>query len=989
MVGERLDELTRRIDGLMRRDRQPDALPADTTSSRPAPDIATSLQAIEGRLASMLRELVPQTQASTQRLPEVIEDLTSGLDRLGTVASTSNDIAPRDAAVDRALGTTEENRPKPHDPMAGLSDALAEIAARQRELDAEIAGAQDFSRLEQQLRHITEQIETLRRPAHAADAQDFSRLEQLLQHITGQIETLRGAPQAAGAPDFSRLEQQLRHITEQIETLRRRAHAADTQDFSRLEQQLRHIAEQIETLRRLAHAADAQDFSRLEQQLRHITEQIETLRRPADGPADVETWQAHRTALDRIESKILDLAKKLDAADARLDSLGSIERSIADLMFQLQEIRDRIPLERVESKILELTQKVEASDARLDHVGTIEQSIADLVVQLNETRAAAVEEAERAAKSVAGEILADSGAMSMEIDALKRALSEFRASQAEIDHHTEDALEVVHDTVERLLDRLATLESGVRTAARSSAEAQNARLQSSSRSGPIPAAAPETPSGPKLAPEPWPSDSDLPADHPLEPGSGAPRGRDASSAATRTDASEALTPNPAAAEPAAKANFIAAARRAAQAAAAENADPEGSTGTRSQTAAGIATLARRRRTLMVAAGVLLFGAGSVHVAVNGPTPSLANVKDFVRAHAPLLRSERSLFPPKNAKPAAAPAPSEARAALAPDPVVPESGPPAARPQSSPAGDEFLLSPVPDGSVAPASDPQAQESLRSRTAPPAGTRTGEFTGSTAASPGIAPMPGSGRATRETTPNAADKRPSAIGNSALRSAAAAGNSAAEYEVGIRFSEGRGVPQSFEEAARWLARAADHGLAPAQYRLGSLYEKGQGVKKDLMEARRLYLAAAQQGNAKAMHNLAVLYAVGLDGGPEYKTASEWFQKAAEHGLADSQYNLAILYARGVGVEQNLAESYKWFALAAQQGDQDAAKKRDEIAARLEAESLVAARLAVQTWTADPQPDKATKVEPPGGDWDQALPISPSAKSKPARRTGAPGSV
>ena len=42
------------------------------------------------------------------------------------------------------------------------------------------------------------------------------------------------------------------------------------------------------------------------------------------------------------------------------------------------------------------------------------------------------------------------------------------------------------------------------------------------------------------------------------------------------------------------------------------------------------------------------------------------------------------------------------------------------------------------------------------------------------------------------------------------------------------------------------------------------------------------------------------------------------------------AILYARGIGIEQNLAESYKWFALAANTGDQDAARKRDEVAGR-----------------------------------------------------------
>ena len=82
------------------------------------------------------------------------------------------------------------------------------------------------------------------------------------------------------------------------------------------------------------------------------------------------------------------------------------------------------------------------------------------------------------------------------------------------------------------------------------------------------------------------------------------------------------------------------------------------------------------------------------------------------------------------------------------------------------------------------------------------------------------------------------------------------------------------------------------------------------------------------------------GIDGKPDYRAAAQWFRKAADRGVADSQYNLGILYARGIGVDQNLAESYKWFALAAQQGDQDAAKKRDDVAARLDQQSLVAAQ-------------------------------------------------
>ena len=139
---------------------------------------------------------------------------------------------------------------------------------------------------------------------------------------------------------------------------------------------------------------------------------------------------------------------------------------------------------------------------------------------------------------------------------------------------------------------------------------------------------------------------------------------------------------------------------------------------------------------------------------------------------------------------------------------------------------------------------------------------------------------------------------------------------------------------------------GSLPAHFRLGGLYEKGLGVKKNLDTARRFYLTAGEAGNAKALHNLAVLYAEGIDGKPDYLSAAKWFRKAAGYGVADSQYNLGILYARGIGVEQNLAEAYRWFALAAREGDREAAKKRDDVGARLDERSLTAAQAAVQAW-------------------------------------------
>ena len=191
---------------------------------------------------------------------------------------------------------------------------------------------------------------------------------------------------------------------------------------------------------------------------------------------------------------------------------------------------------------------------------------------------------------------------------------------------------------------------------------------------------------------------------------------------------------------------------------------------------------------------------------------------------------------------------------------------------------------------------------------------------------------------------------------------------------------MPSNLDEALKWYDRAAQAGVVPAVFRLGTFYEKGMSVKKDADIARRYYLQAAERGNAKAMHNLAVLDADGGGKGANYKNASEWFRKAADRGVADSQFNLGILYARGIGVEQNLAESYKWFSLAAAQGDADSVHKRDDIAKRLDAQSLAAAKLAIQTFTPEPQPEDAVNVATPPGGWDSAP--APVVAAKPAAK-------
>ncbi|HEY1944420.1 MAG TPA: hypothetical protein VGH40_20095 [Roseiarcus sp.] len=216
--------------------------------------------------------------------------------------------------------------------------------------------------------------------------------------------------------------------------------------------------------------------------------------------------------------------------------------------------------------------------------------------------------------------------------------------------------------------------------------------------------------------------------------------------------------------------------------------------------------------------------------------------------------------------------------------------------------------------------------------------------------------------------------------LRDAATAGDVNAEFEMGVRLIEGRGVAKDPHAAAQWFEQAAARDLPIAQYRLGALYEKGVGVARDSELAMSWYAKAANAGNARAMHNLAVMNAEGPSGGkPDYAEAAQWFRKAAQLGVRDSQFNLGILYARGMGVPQDLAQSWVWFSLAAQQGDVDAAKKRDEVAAKMDAQALVAAAKTLAAFhVATPSP-AANEAAAPAGGWDGRS-AAPQATQSPA---------
>ncbi len=227
--------------------------------------------------------------------------------------------------------------------------------------------------------------------------------------------------------------------------------------------------------------------------------------------------------------------------------------------------------------------------------------------------------------------------------------------------------------------------------------------------------------------------------------------------------------------------------------------------------------------------------------------------------------------------------------------------------------------------------------------------------------------------------ADALPSGIGSESLRRAALDGDAEAAFIVAARFAEGKVVRQDDAVAAHWYRIAAEKGLAPAQFRLGALFERGIGTRSDLTMALKWYERAAGSGNVRAMHNAAVLLAGGDKSKAAYERAAYWFGKAAAHNLKDSQFNMALLYERGLGVAQDLGQAYFWYSLAARQNDADAAAKAGTLERNLPGDVIAKAKVALAGWVPTEDDAAANVVAIANRDWQDRPAAAPAEYDMP----------
>ena len=888
-------------------------------------------------------------------------------------SSAMNELHNTLAELEKRLGQLGSATPRPRAVEPQQSDkrieGLAEIAEHLRRLSdqqnkAELHNARPasaftprFAELNDKtsasfsdnnaLRQIDARLDEISRAVIAAnrhqssDHEEALRLERIERRLTELTQQLDSSVADQNADTLFR---RLGELSQRIDALSEGSHLPE-QAIDELAQQINLLAHQVgKVMENLSQS----DYQNVDARLEAIDQKLAT----------AEQWahQPNPELLEKVDNRFKELTKRLDAQYASHYAEGGM---LHTLECRLDDISQQISL-----SLLQTPQPEEIALAESEAIRGLESQIANLARQLakpsaefaeikprldaiersiTDNRETVLDAAREAAETAVAHVLKHGSQHDTAI-ALQLAndMKSLEALARNADERNGKTFEAVHETLVKVVDRLANLEQQI--------DAQPLLSQTAAKAKPVAnpySAAPHA--FPTLAPQISDSHSTEKSPKPVVDAPSAdeklakltPKMRQEPELGSSLDSvqpdndsvldlntimkrvrEERSQQDSAKAETSGKADLISVARRTAQQAAEESAKLEQQSDKVAEKKKGSISdlFNRQRKPILLAIGAVMLAiaglqAGSAFLEANQPAELSA------KTEAPAIDNETtaSITPANEVSPAPKIQPI-------PEVVAPETT--IAKPQQ----ESSLTAPMP----APAS----QEPEIADTAP-------------AQEPSLTEVPVE------------------AGPAALREAAMTGDARALFEIGNRYMEGRGVQADLAEAAKWYEQSATKGFAPALYRMGNFNEKGLGMPRNLTKAIDWYQQAAKQGNASAMHNLAVLFASGANGSPDNASAVRWFTDAAELGVKDSQYNLGILAAKGLGMQVNLEESYKWFALAAKAGDKDAADKRDQIGEAMKPQQLERAKGSVELWKAMPLNQEANSVDMPEG-WADEKPVT-----------------
>jgi localization factor PodJL len=911
MFGQQLDGLAAKIDMLANR------TPDDTAT-----------QVLTARIEQLSQKVEAQPRALSSRFDELTARLSDQLQDFSEAHISDDGAAKRMASHLEALSSRlDQNSEALASQLearleAKLETKLEELAARLGSGPITLAAQLDTlaQRLDSSPSELIDRINVLTSQMAASPQDIMARLDELSSRIDTRNDT---------RPDV---------LIERIDAL-----------SSRLEQTSHTEHHSHDVISRLDELA-----SRIDTRPDDLIARIEQLSARLDSGASAPSPQGDPELHGLLKALVhkIDDTQKPDVGSGALDALEHQIRMIADKL-------DHAPV---------AASAIVAPDA----FRSLEMSMQDLAQRIDGLRSETLAASEYAAEQAA-----------------QRALEGHKTSSAETDPETARALSVVHDTLDKVMGRLSQLETGLHTKASSVSSPPTLTdksfgfgIPASREKAPEALTLPEEPKEPAASQEQTSSQYKSSSEHytdtardelgrddniqsldladpdtPLDPAhsrqlSARRLVSDDTHARASMDVHAAINRSPDPQD--VKASFIAAARRAAQAAAAEinTEDLKGSNKPTSAVAEKLAArLASRQSNTVKVNKLNLNTMGESDIKLpDGQTPSfLAKLKTTVETRRrPLLlgmaaillalvasqiignndREETTL-----AEPLYSPDQTTGKEILTGGTASPQKAPITIPEQSiqtpqnidTPAQKDPAITPEPADKRSQATDTVSQVAQAFSPTPlqqqkPDLHQQRDAVAAVSGSQPIAQTPQGVVAPAHNTQSASLQTGSNDVTGALPKSDQTPLSNVLTTQWPRLNNMKDIGVLPANAgSNKLRKAVLEGDSLAVYELASRLAEGRGAPRDFKLAAKLFEKVANENIAPAQYRIGNMYEKGSGVTRDINLARQWYVKAAENGNAKAMHNLAVLIAEGGGSKPDYTSAVKWFEKAAELGVRD----------------------------------------------------------------------
>ena len=367
-----------------------------------------------------------------------------------------------------------------------------------RRIDHGVAARKDTGALENLVATLAKKIDAaLDAKAHLSAFDELGRkiekLEARIQDPAGaqsiaRIERLLATPEGHFAELTQRIDQIGKTLTSRLQ---QDSLANNGSEHANIEKMVRRLGERIDAA--LEPGANRRDIEQLEQQIELVSKKLDRL---ADSSATAkieqllaqpnQDKQLHEIS-DRLDFMHNALAASIEeGVRARTESSKAqltdlVEALARKLNSALAPNADNGAMKALESQIKQLSARLDRNDGNGAVLASIEHKLGEVFGRIEEAGASSTEAAEAAVRRATLEALRQVGTSPAALDPVfKEELDDLRRAQEASGERTHETLAAVHETLERVVDRLAAFEDEI-----TEIRGEDLATESSFESGPM------------------------------------------------------------------------------------------------------------------------------------------------------------------------------------------------------------------------------------------------------------------------------------------------------------------------------------------------------------------------------------------------------------------------------------------------------------------------------------------------------------------------